>query len=266
VIRCATAQDLIDAFVTGTLPDSDAAVLADHVRGCPSCAARLGSMTRLAELLGSLPTVEPAPGFEERQLAAVLADRQRRHEHRSWLAQLRVQVLRGTLRTTGTLVATVAVVAVLAAGFALAASTFVPGIRLNVLPGASAPHPSAPVTAVAPPTPTAAPSVTPRVEATPTATPAPTPAPTRPAATPAPSAVPSPSPSPEPTAPVVIVVSPTAPPAASTAPSPTPEPSAKCRRTPFGLICYSPAPTSLTTEPTSEAGQPAPSEAPTPSP
>ena len=257
--QCAAAHELIDAFVSEGLSSSDAAALSEHVRGCPACAARLGSVTRLTDLLASLPEVEPAPGFEARQLAAVLADRASRHEHRSWLAELRVQIVRGMLRTTGTLAATIAAVALLGAAFVLAASNLFSGIALPVLPVApphATPTPAVPLVAAFPPTSSPSPAVTPTPVPTstpaPVATPAPTPQPT-PAPTPTVEATPEPTPSATPAPTPIIVVVPSAPPSATPAPTPTPEPSSnKCRRTPFGYICYSPTP-SPTAAPTPAA-------------
>ena len=262
MIVCAAAQELIDAFVTESLSPSDAASLAEHVRTCPACAARLGSVTRLTELLASLPAIEPSPGFEERQLAAAITDRVRRHEHRSWLAQLRIQVLRGAMRTTGTLAATIAAVALLGAAFVLAASNLFPGIAQQVLQGHSTPRPSAPVTAIGPAT--AQPTPTLRVvESTPSPTPAP---PTQPPAThpapttPPPTVAPSPSPTPESTP--IVAVAPTAEPSASPAASPTPSPSTsstpKPRRCPPDTPCAVPTPSPTpTAAPASSPAAPA---------
>ncbi len=247
---CAAAQDLIDAFVTASLSETDAAALADHVRTCPACAARLGSMTRLAELLGSLPDDPPTPGFEERQLAAALADRARRHEHRSWLAELRTQVFRGAVRTTGTLAATIAVVALLGAAFVLAASALFPGIEQSVLPAHATPSPTVPLIAAQPATPQ--PTVR-ALASTPSPTPAPTPRPTqRPTPAVTPRLTPAPTPSPTP-APTLIAATPSAAPSASATPSPTPSPSPtpKPRRCPPGTACSSPSPTPAAASPSS---------------
>jgi len=238
--------------VTASLSETDAAALADHVRTCPACAARLGSMTRLAELLGSLPEIVPTPGFEERQLAAALADRARRHEHRSWLAELRLQVFRGVVRTTGTLAATIAVVALLGAAFVLAASALFPGIEQAVLPAHATPSPTVPLIAAQPATPE--PTVR-ALTSTPSPTPAPTPPPTQrptPAVTPTPSPTPAPTPSPTP-APTLIAATPTVAPSASATPSPTPSPSPtpKPRRCPLGTACSSPSPTPAAASPSS---------------
>ncbi len=259
VTTCAAAQDLIDAFVTGGLPDPAATSLADHVRTCPACAARLGSITRLVELLAALPDVPPTPDFDERVMLASLADRRRRHEHRNWLADLWTQILRGTVRTTGTFMATVAIVAVLAVGGVWAASNLVPGFAQQV---GLAPQPTPRHVAVtlATPSPTATPAAraTPAplvVAATTRPTPAPTPSPTQrptPAATTSPTPSPSPSPTPAPTS-TVAAQTVTPPPSASATPTPTasPSPTRKPRRCPPGTACYSPTPTPGAASPTS---------------
>ena len=224
----AQARRLIDAFLVDDLLSSDASRLAAHVKGCPACAAELGGTTRLLALLGSLPTPAPAPDLDERILTAALRDRERRHDHHSWLADLRTQVLRGAVRTTGTLVVAIVTVAFLGGAFVLAAGfitqvALAPQPRATVQPDMTptlAPtlvSPAVPattppaVTAAPTPAPTAGPEVTaeptpaptpsPEVTAEPTPTPSPTPVPTeKPRRTPPPSASPSPTPTPAPTA------------------------------------------------------------------
>jgi hypothetical protein len=239
VIDCERARGLIDGFVMDDLLESDRRALADHLRGCAACTAELGSATRLLELLATLPDVPVTEDFDERVVAAALADRSRRHERRSWLTNLPTQFWRGAVRTTGTLMLTVALVALVGAAFVFAASNLFPGLVPIVGVNRSTPTPR--------PTPTAQPT------AQPTPTPvivivtAPAPTPTKPEATPvtptqapteAPTATPSPSPSPTPipTATPTVEPSPTATPAPTEPPTatptaPTPTPTDK-RRTP----------------------------------
>ncbi len=252
----AQARHLIDAFLVDELAGPDAARLAAHVKDCPACAAELGGATRLLALLGSLPTPAPAPDLDERILTAALRDRARRHEHRSWLADLRTQIFRGAVRTTGTLVVTIVTVAVLGGAFVLAVGyigqvALAPQPRATVQPDMTpTPAPTLVVTAVpATPPPTAAPTpaptsgpvVTAEPTAAPTATPELTPEPTpAPTETPAPTITPAPTPSPSATA------------EPTPTPSPTPVPTEKPRRTPPPSPSPSPTPT------------PTPSAAPSP--
>jgi cytoskeletal protein RodZ len=272
VITCQRARDLLDGYLLDELDPADARLLADHVRGCPGCAAEMAGATRLLGILGSLPEVVPTADLDERIFVAAIADRDRRHEHRGWLSDLRLYVLRGTLRTTGVLAATVAVVLALGAALVFATgSLFRPGPQV-VTPASiepSAPATVQPVTAAPsdgstvvtmPPAVTDPPAspeptqyVTPAPQITeapsPQITPAPTPEPT-PAPTPEPSPQITPAPSPEPS------VAPTPEPSVSAEPSPSPEPTPspteKPRRTP------APSPTPLSST--------APTVAPSPSP
>jgi hypothetical protein len=249
-MTCEHARALIDRFVEDELSSDDARALADHLRGCPSCSAEMASASRLVELLATLPDVPPTPDFDERVLLAAQEDRRRRHEHRNWMGDLWTQVVRGAMRTTGTLVLAVVVVAVLGAAFAFAASSLVPGLAQQV--GLAPRAPSIP-TLTAHPTPTPAAvvaAVPPTPSATPSATPAPTPPPTQratPALTPRPTASPSPSPTPAAT-PTPTQVAPTATPTPAATPSASPtatpstSPTPKPRRCPPGTACYSPSP------------------------
>jgi hypothetical protein len=245
-MTCEHARALIDRFVLDELSTVDARTLADHVRGCVACTAELAGASFLIELLATLPAVAPAPNFEARVLAAAVADRQRRSgEH--GLASLWRQIWRGAMRTSGTLVVTLVVVALLSAAFVFAASNVVHDLGQVVGLVPATPHPAA--TLLRSPTPPAVAAVAPPTSApiTPSPTPAPTAPPTeRAAATPTPSLTPAPSPSARVTPPPVVMAAPTAPPSAAPSANPTPAPSAsstpKPRRCPPGTACYSPSP------------------------
>lgn len=244
---CERARRLIEAFAVDELSPEDARTLATHVRGCPACSAELGGVTRLLALIRELPEPILAPELDERILVAALADRRRRHDHRSWLADLRVQVLRGAMRTTGTLVATIFTVALLGGAFVFAAAGFIVQTAQNPTPGATVPPEVTPTLAPTPAdtaVPTAPPPSGNPTPAVIVATPEPTPAPT-PAATQAPE--PTPAPSPEPS----IVVSSTPEPSPALTPEPTPVPSPTDKRR---------------TPPPSPSPSPTPSESPSPSP
>ena len=251
-MTCEHARALIDGFVLDELSTVDARTLADHVRGCVACTAELAGASFLIELLATLPDVPPTPDFDERVLLAAIEDRRRRHAHRGWLADLRAQILRGTLRTTGTFLATVLVVALLAVGGVWAASTLFrsPPQSADFAHDAT-PHPTltAPTgtptgpAAAVPLTPAPAPTATPRVIVI-TVTPAP-----------APSERPTLRPSTQPSPPPVVMAAPTAPPSAAPSANPTPAPSAsstpKPRRCPPGTPCASSSPSPSATPTTS---------------
>ncbi len=226
-MTCETALRLIDSFVGDELAPEDARALAAHLRGCPSCTAEMASASRLVELLATLPDVPPTPDFDERVLLAALEDRRHRHEHRNRLADLWTQMVRGAMRTTGTLVLTMVAAAFLIVAFVAAASNLVPGFAEQV---------------------GLVPQSTPRHVATTLPTATPTPAPT---ATPTPNVTPAPTASPH-----VVVVTVTPSPSATSSASPPPSPSASPTAT------ATPAPT----ESVSPTGTPAPTATPSPTP
>ena len=240
----AHARHLIDAYLADELAPLDAARLAAHVEACPACQAEMGGATRLLALLGSLPVAPASPDVDERILLAALRDRDRRHEHRSWLAALPILVFRGAVRTTGTLVVAIVTVAFMGGAFVLAAGfitqvALAPDARATLPPDMTPTPAPTLVQTAAPPTshpvvtiqPTAAP--TPEPTPAPAATPEPTPEPT-----PVVTATPEPTPAPTPEA--------TAEPTPD--PLPTPVPTEKPRRTPPPTASPSPTPTEAPTE------------------
>jgi anti-sigma factor RsiW len=266
-MTCERARHFIDQYAVDELSAADARALASHVRTCAACAAEMAGVTRLVGILAALPDVTATPDFDERILAAAFADRDRRHAKRTWVADLRIQLLRGTARTTGTLVATILAVALLGATFVFAAGNFfrlpfTGGGTLTPVPtqtaapadtGVPTPSPAtvtdAPVVVPATPDrtdapteppvvrPTAAPVTEPPAitpEPTPEITPAPTPEPT-----PEPTLAPTEQPTPQPT--VTEPPSPTVSPVESATPEPSP--TEKPRRTP------PPSPTPTPTSP-----------------
>ncbi len=222
-LDCAHASRLIDAFLLDELDPADAARLAAHVKGCAACTTEIGSSTLVLALLGSLPVPRPTADLDERTLLAALDDRARRHAHRSWLSELRTQVLRGAMRTTGTLIVTILSVALLGGALVLAASEFVQKLPVFTGQGATiwpvaTPTPMVPVAQTAEPT-FATPRPSPVISATPV--PVITPAPTD-------SAAPTMSPEPSPAPPVEPSPSATAEPTPT--PTPSPSPTDKGRR------------------------------------
>ena len=138
------ARRLIDAYLLDNLDEQGARTLAEHVRACPECAAELGSAsTRLIELLRTLPEPPASPDLDQRIYAAVIADRERRVQG-NLLGGLARQIVRGAMRTTGTVVVTIVGVALIGGAFVFAASQFI------AAPPAE--HPRATLTAVVPPT------------------------------------------------------------------------------------------------------------------
>jgi hypothetical protein len=246
-LDCARARELIDAFLLDELEPTDAARLAAHVKGCPSCAAEIGGSTRVLGLLGALPTPRAMPDLDERILLAAIEDRRRRHERRSWLSDLRTQVIRGAMRTTGTLIVTVVTVALLGLAGVFAASQFVshipafqPAARATLTPVPTFTlTPETAVPTAVPATPTATPRPSSGASATPTAEPTakPTPSPTTEvSASPSPTEEPSPTPT--------STAEPTPTPTAEPTPTPTPSASAtdKPKRTPPPSAETSPLP------------------------
>ena len=275
VITCARARALVDAFLVDELLPGDSRALSGHLRGCAACSAQLGGATRLMEVLGGLPDVEPTADFDARVIAAALADRERRHAGRIPLAVLFRKALHGAVRTTGTLVITILTMVVLGGALVVGATTLFGGIPLVVQIGGGDTIPPVATPTLAPATlqptvtmtepPTAAPtpvvtptalpeSPRPTAPPTPAVTPAPTPPPT-------PTAAPTPAPTPAPTA------VPTRPPATEE-PTPVPTPSAEPSPTPVPTPVASPTPKPrrTPTPPPTPMPTPAPTEAPSTTP
>ncbi len=246
-LDCAHARELIDAFLLDDLNAADAARLATHVKGCVVCTAEIGSSTRVLGLLGSLAVPRPTADLDERILLAALDDRARRGTSHSWLSDLRTQVIRGAMRTTGTLMVTILSVALLGGAFVFAASQVVAPLLPGYVARATIEPVVTPTPTLEPATPTAEPgtTTTPRPSTVVSATPEPaitpaqtdSPAPTI-SAEPSPGASPTPEPSPTP--------SPTAGPSPSAtaepSPTPTPSPTEKPRRTPPPSVSPTPSP------------------------
>ena len=233
-MTCDQARRLIDRFELDELTARESRLLSEHVRGCAACSAEVGGVTRLVALIRGLGEPEPTADLDARILSAALADRQHRREQRTWLRDLPRQIVRGALRTTGTVVLTVVAVSLVGGTFVYAAASFFAGKPLFVGAGDPTPTPSQTTTVlVIEPTPrviivTPEPTEAPATVAP--ATPAPTPAPVAPAPTATPSPTPQPSPTPEPTPEPTVeptpapTASPTVKPTAEPTPTPTPEP------------------------------------------
>lgn len=262
-MTCDQARRLIDRFELDELTARESRLLSEHVRGCAACSAEIGGVTRLVALIQGLGEPEPAVDLDARILSAALADRQHRHEQRTWLRDLPRQIVRGALRTTGTVMLTVVAVSLVGGTFVYAAASFFAGKPLFVGAGDPTPTPSQTTTVlvieptprviIVTPVPTEAPTTSP-------ATPAPTPAPPTPGQTASPTPTPAPTPTPEPTPEPTVeptpaptaspTVKPTTEPTPTAEPTDSPEPSIsptpKPRRTPNPLPTPTPTPSATT--------------------
>jgi hypothetical protein len=118
-LSCAQMADLIDELALEVLPGDIRALALDHLQGCPLCRSRLDELSESADqLLFAYRPVDPPPGFEQRVLGRLGAERTRPHRRSRLLA----------------LVAAAAVVVGLAAGAGVTLGRGGPG-RTTVPPG-----------------------------------------------------------------------------------------------------------------------------------
>jgi hypothetical protein len=248
-MSCERARSLIDRYVLDDVPVVERGLLREHLADCQACTAEFAAFSWLLDELAALPDVMPSSRLDARIYEAAIADRRvRSAEH--GLPALWHQIWRGAMRTTGTLVLTVVVVALLSAAFVQAASGLFNGPleSVGLVPRAT----STPVAAVrATPTPRPTPLAA-RPTPAPTAAPTPTPRVIILIVTPSPSATPRPTASPSATptatpAPTSQVVAPTSTPTPASTASPSPRPTASpsptphARRCPPGTVCASPS-------------------------
>jgi uncharacterized protein (TIGR03083 family) len=68
-------KDLMGAYVIGACPPDEARSVADHASRCPTCAAEIAELSRVAEWIGVTTARAPAPELRSRTLSAALAMR-----------------------------------------------------------------------------------------------------------------------------------------------------------------------------------------------
>lgn len=94
---CRQAGQLLSCQLDDMLSREESCLLAQHLEGCGACRRRLDSLRATVRALGSLPEVEPPPGFraqwqqalaQHRQAAAQPARRYTAGGHSAWLARL----------------------------------------------------------------------------------------------------------------------------------------------------------------------------------
>jgi hypothetical protein len=82
-LSCAHMADLIDELALDVLPGDLRAVAFDHLEGCAACRSRLEELSESADqLLFAYRPVDPPPGFEDRVLGRLGADRRRARPRR----------------------------------------------------------------------------------------------------------------------------------------------------------------------------------------
>ena len=68
-------DDLVGAYVIEACPADEAQSVAEHANSCPTCAAEIAELSRVAEWIGVSATRAPAPELRSRVLSAALATR-----------------------------------------------------------------------------------------------------------------------------------------------------------------------------------------------
>jgi hypothetical protein len=90
-LTCAEMAELIDELALDVLPGDERAEALGHLESCAACRGHLEALSEPADqLLFACPLLEPPPGFENRVLARLAADRPGRRRHR--LARLTMAV------------------------------------------------------------------------------------------------------------------------------------------------------------------------------
>ena len=80
-MECPETQTLLAAFHDGELPASDRALVEEHLRGCPECAARLADLVRVDQATG---VPDPGPAYWDRFNARVMNRVEREAEGQGW--------------------------------------------------------------------------------------------------------------------------------------------------------------------------------------
>ena len=104
-MSCREWESLLAEYVDGALSPEDRARVEQHLAGCPSCAAEVAAVQRLAPVLRSLPEAHPPAGLAD----AVFAVTTRR---RGWLRRLLPRRLAPLSAAAAVLVIVVALVTV----------------------------------------------------------------------------------------------------------------------------------------------------------
>lgn len=74
----------LQAFVEASLEDAERAVVASHLTGCSECRREADELRSLFQALGSLPVLEPSPGFADRVMRKVRVRRPARAWAGAW--------------------------------------------------------------------------------------------------------------------------------------------------------------------------------------
>ncbi|MHB1025418.1 MAG: zf-HC2 domain-containing protein [Desulfobacteria bacterium] len=80
-MECPETQTLLTAFHDGELPASDRALVEEHLRGCPECAARLADLVRVDQATG---VPDPGPAYWDRFNARVMNRVEQADEGQGW--------------------------------------------------------------------------------------------------------------------------------------------------------------------------------------
>lgn len=87
-MTCKAVSARLDRFVDGELESHERAQVSRHLEMCDECRAEANALSELRSIMEQLKVVEPEHGFEERLVATVFSnvERKERRERNMWIA------------------------------------------------------------------------------------------------------------------------------------------------------------------------------------
>jgi hypothetical protein len=78
VMECKNIQDLLSAYLEGSITPEEKRLVEKHLASCKQCSAALEDLTKTGELVHSLEEVEPPPWFTQKIMAQVREEAQKK--------------------------------------------------------------------------------------------------------------------------------------------------------------------------------------------
>lgn len=90
--KCSAIKNLLPLYSEGILSDAEKRVVEEHLSGCSACQKELAYLQKAGQLVNNLSDVEEPPWFQQKIMARVREEAEKKSLARKWFYPLRIKI------------------------------------------------------------------------------------------------------------------------------------------------------------------------------
>ncbi|PKN17604.1 MAG: hypothetical protein CVU71_16085 [Deltaproteobacteria bacterium HGW-Deltaproteobacteria-6] len=90
--KCQDIENLLPLYPEGVLSDAEKRAVEEHLAGCTECRKELACLQKAGQMVDNLPAVEEPPWFQQKIMARVREEADKKSFARKWFYPLRIKI------------------------------------------------------------------------------------------------------------------------------------------------------------------------------